>query len=189
MSAPQYIRTYTGLPFNPQSPYEWQFCVEDIAHSLSQLCRFTGHTKTFYSVAQHCVYVSWLCPPEHALWGLHHEDEEPYFNDLNTVVKYMPEMAAYRKLAAAARDTAVVKFGLSAGEPATVKDIDGVMLATEQRDLMRGCTSSLAKAWPLRVKPWSCRRAERVFLLRHKELTKGLTRWEALYMKIVRGRW
>lgn len=38
-------------------PYQ-EGLVESIGHSLSMQCRYTGHVKRFYSVAEHSVYVS-----------------------------------------------------------------------------------------------------------------------------------
>src|SRR5258708_3128752 len=61
-----WIITYTGLKFYHLNPQPDMVTVEDIAHSLSQLCRWTGHSRFFYSVAQHSVYASQICPPEDA---------------------------------------------------------------------------------------------------------------------------
>lgn len=48
-----YMQTYTGKLFNVLDPDPESICVEDIAHSLSLMCRYGGHCKFFYSVAQH----------------------------------------------------------------------------------------------------------------------------------------
>ena len=67
--------------------------IVDIAHSLAMQCRFTGHTKVFYSVAQHSVLVSKLlerrgCDHATVLWGLMHDAAEAYLvGDVATPVK------------------------------------------------------------------------------------------------------
>ena len=48
-----FITTYTGVRFTPLNPDIYQINIEDIAHSLSLICRGYGHQATFYSVAQH----------------------------------------------------------------------------------------------------------------------------------------
>lgn len=45
-----WIETFSGRRFDILDPKPEQFCIEDIAHSLSLLCRFTGHCKHFYCV-------------------------------------------------------------------------------------------------------------------------------------------
>lgn len=57
-SAPSYIQTMSGMEFNFRRPSPESIQIEDIAHALSQTCRFGGHTKTFYSVADHCINVA-----------------------------------------------------------------------------------------------------------------------------------
>ena len=55
-----WVETYTGLKFHLADPKKNEIIIEDIAHALSLLCRYTGHCNQFYSVAQHSVYVSEL---------------------------------------------------------------------------------------------------------------------------------
>ncbi len=84
-----YIATYTGKQFYPLDPRPEDVCLEDIAHSLSNLCRFTGHTDTdrFYSVAQHSVICSTIVAPEAALLALLHDAAEAYLGDISRPLK------------------------------------------------------------------------------------------------------
>ena len=91
---PPFIVTYTGKVF----PYDHitPDCIDirDIAHALSHLCRFTGHTNMFYSVAQHSLLVAEKMQGGAAekLAGLLHDAAEAYTNDLASPLKrYMSE--------------------------------------------------------------------------------------------------
>ena len=50
-----YITTFTGKHFDPIHPVPEKIDVKDIAHALSLICRANGHTRFFYSVAQHSI--------------------------------------------------------------------------------------------------------------------------------------
>ncbi len=69
---PDCIRTFSGQYVNVFAPDPDTILIEDIAHALSQQCRFGGHLPEFYSVAQHCVICALAVPPEHALSALLH---------------------------------------------------------------------------------------------------------------------
>lgn len=43
-----HLLTFTGRTFSPLAPKSADIVIEDIAHALSHLCRFGGHTKQFY---------------------------------------------------------------------------------------------------------------------------------------------
>ncbi len=79
-----FITTYTGLEFDYDDFKPDDIDIRDIAHSLSHLCRFCGHTNIFYSVAQHCLLVSEKIPggPEVKLAALLHDASEAYVGDL-----------------------------------------------------------------------------------------------------------
>lgn len=55
LNAGDCIRTNSGIYMNVFEPTSSMLNIEDIAHSLSNQCRFSGHLPQFYSVAQHCV--------------------------------------------------------------------------------------------------------------------------------------
>lgn len=52
-----WIQTFTGKRFDFLAPHEDDVDLEDIAHSLSMQCRFNGHGRVFYSVAEHTAIV------------------------------------------------------------------------------------------------------------------------------------
>ena len=165
------IQTFTGRRFRPDDPRPENFHIEDIAHSLSLLCRFNGHCSAYYSVADHSVRVSRQCPPEHALWGLLHDLGEAYLGDMPRPIKtYFPQFVEFEDTLLRA---ACERFGLVWPMPPEVKQADDVLLVTELRDLMGPEPQALAmKADPLpeRIRPLSPEQAEQAFLARYAEL-------------------
>ncbi|MFN9113590.1 MAG: phosphohydrolase, partial [Bacteroidota bacterium] len=69
----QWIQTFSGIAFWPLDPKPEHVRIADIAHALSMKCRYNGHTRKFYSVAEHSVLVSRHVPEEDALWALLHD--------------------------------------------------------------------------------------------------------------------
>lgn len=108
--------------------------IEHVAHALAHLCRFGGHIRTFYSVAQHSILVAEQCAPENRLVALMHDAAEFVIGDVVTPLKRMiPEIGILedRIFRAIARH-----FGLEQLEiPEEVRWFDRVLLATERRDL------------------------------------------------------
>lgn len=128
-----WIQTFTRQAFDVQNFREGHIRLEDIAHALSHICRFSGHTDEFYSVAQHALMVSYLCAPEDAKFGLLHDATEAYIGDLATPIKKLiPEYKQYEidLWAVIAR-----RFDLPVKSPASVKQADILALHWEANNL------------------------------------------------------
>lgn len=82
-----WIMTYSGGQFWPMDPKKEEIYITDIAHALSQLNRFCGHTDFPWSVAQHSIAMSYVVPPEHALACLLHDASEAYMADVPRPLK------------------------------------------------------------------------------------------------------
>lgn len=72
--------------FDILDPSTWAFDLDTVATSLSNLCRYNGHVRNFYSVAEHAVRVSemlqsWDEPVVVQYLGLHHDDMEFVLGD------------------------------------------------------------------------------------------------------------
>ena len=74
--------TYTGIVFDLMNPDPDLITIKDIAHGLAFNCRWNGHTKLYYSVAEHCVRMSIKVKPELKLTALFHDAEEAYWGDI-----------------------------------------------------------------------------------------------------------
>lgn len=145
-----WIQTFTGKAFYPLDPDPDDINIIDIAHALSNICRFTGHCTKFYSVAQHSVYVSNVVPEHLALEGLLHDASEAYLCDIARPLKRMSEMKAY--IDADEKLTRVIakKFKIDHELASEIKDADNRILFTEKRDIM----VKEPKAWNWSYKPY-----------------------------------
>lgn len=131
-----WMQTYSGIAFEPFNPRAADICIEDIAHSLALQCRFAGHCRFPYSVAQHSVLVSKTVPAEFAFVGLMHDAAEAYVVDLPRPIKSHADLARYRAIEDHVWRALCVRFGLPLQLPEEVKMADNIVLATEKRDIM-----------------------------------------------------
>lgn len=125
------------LPFNPLDPTPDMIYIETIAHALSHQCRWIGHIKEFFSVAEHSLYTSRYCAPEDALWGLLHDASEAYLVDIPRPQKKSEELAGYMKLEARIMAVICEVFGMEPKMPQSVLVADDLMLQWEIRDLLQ----------------------------------------------------
>jgi len=131
-----WIQIYSGKPYWPLDPRPEDVDIIDIAAALSKLCRFTGHTTRFYSVAEHSVLVSKSVPEEFAKWGLLHDAAEAYLCDLPAPIKSQPEFSDYRIAEKKNMVCIATHFGLCPKVPAEVKVIDRRIWQDERAALM-----------------------------------------------------
>lgn len=130
------LTTHTGRQLRVTAPQHDAIAIEDIAQGLSRICRWSGQTREWFSVAQHSVLVSTHCSREHARWALLHDASEAYLGDVPRPVKALPALAGYRTLEQLWQRTIYHRFGLVGDEPSAVAEADDLVLAWEQRDLM-----------------------------------------------------
>lgn len=125
------IRTASGLSFNLKYPKPEDVVLDDIAHHLAHINRYTGATIIPYSVLQHSLFVSFLVPEEAAYEALLHDAHEAYYGDVSSPMKsLLPE---YKELEKAGQAVVLEVFGIKSIPP-IVKEID-----TEIRVLERVC--------------------------------------------------
>jgi len=83
------VVTYSGNVIDLFKPDPTLILLEDIAHGLSNICRWNGATKSFYSVAEHSVAVARHVSLGEQLAALFHDAEEAYWGDITRPVKAM----------------------------------------------------------------------------------------------------
>jgi hypothetical protein len=147
------IATAAGVEFSPFNPNSDDILLSDIALALANKCRFTGHTKWHYSVAQHSVYAYWMAKTrghseEIQKWALLHDATEAYFPDVASPLKPMlyvrvnedsligTDMIPFKVVENRLAACIMKRFGLPPVEPHEVKVIDAELYRMECATLM-----------------------------------------------------
>lgn len=134
-----WMQVYTGGQFWPLDPRAEDVHIEDIAHALSMICRYQGHTSRFYSVAEHCLLVAQAM----ATYGAHndlilrallHDAAEAYICDVVRPLKRC--LAGYAEAEERIEQVIWERFGLPLYEVGLVKTIDNLILYDEAKALM-----------------------------------------------------
>jgi 5'-deoxynucleotidase YfbR-like HD superfamily hydrolase len=164
---------------NPFDPDPAQLDADDIARALANLCRFGGHSRVFYSVAQHCVIVSRVIEErggdvEDAFAALMHDAGEAYLGDMPHPLKHRSALgAAFRDAEGRLEEAIRDRFAIKPNVP-EIKAVDRALLATERRAF-----SAEVWHWPeledvepldLELEPWSPDQAADEFAKRYAEL-------------------
>jgi len=132
-----WIETFTGKKFHLLDPQPEEICIEDIAHALSNQCRYTGHVRRFFSVAEHSYHVSLHVEKQNALAGLMHDASEAYITDLSRPVKQLtPVGPPYYEIEDKIMRVIADKFGFAWPMDKDVKSADNFMLLLEKNQLM-----------------------------------------------------
>lgn len=178
-----YIQTVNGR-FWLEDPRPEEIRLEDIARALSNTCRYCGHGKFFFSVAQHSVLVSYMCEEKDALWGLMHDGAEAYIGDLTTPLKKVIGQKIF-DIEEKIFDAVRIRFDLTpATMPASVKWADRAIVIPECQALF-GIDPVEDWGYPVGDKPhhnnyqpnisyMSPKQAAELFLLRFRELTDSI---------------
>ncbi len=174
-----YLQTVSGRFVNPFEPDPEQLDIADITRALANTCRFGGHCRSFYSVAQHSVIVSELVEQrggdvEDVFAALMHDAAEAYLGDMPHPIKHRSALGEAFKAAEEHLERALrARFKIKPDVP-EIKRADRALLATERRAL-----SAEDWHWPeldgvepldLELTAWPPDEAARAFAARYAEL-------------------
>jgi uncharacterized protein len=141
-----WTNTFTGRVARPLEPNRTNYCIEDIAHSLSLQCRWNGHSKSFYSVAQHSVYASDFVrikgeskptvDRDYRFAALMHDASEAYLCDVPRPIK--GHLGNYKELEAKTELAIQNRFGIIVNPHVldAVKLVDNELLVRERNALI-----------------------------------------------------
>lgn len=187
------MTTFTGRRVDPYHMTASDIYVEDIAHALSLLCRFGGHSRVFYSVAQHSVRVARSLPKEMMLEGLLHDATEAYIQDMVRPVKHrMPQYKALEKLL---WRSIAFKYDFNPeGHPFEVGQIDNCALKSELRQFVNGCADELSLPFwnaydelPPVDSAWSPGEAEGMFMMTYADALAERATWLKEHTSVCRN--
>jgi hypothetical protein len=143
-----FIQTYSGKKMYFLDPKPEMIELVDIAHALSNICRFSGHTHRFYSVLEHTMHMAdaytlylqgkgiksvfemRVEEVNTLLWMLLHDGTEAYVTDVPRPIK--PYLKGYKEI----EDRICEKFGMPKKAPDIVKEYDNAILMNEKNALL-----------------------------------------------------
>jgi hypothetical protein len=153
---------------------------DEIAHALGNLCRFGGHCREFYSVAQHSLHVAIQLPERLKLQGLLHDATEAYVGDvIRPLKRRLPEFAG---IEARVWRAVAERFSLPEELDPLVKEADNRMLLTEKRDLVpphswkwteEQVADASALPYEFQVVPWAPLTSRENFLEYYRQVIRA----------------
>lgn len=181
--ADDWFQTYTGERFFFKHPEPAAINITDIAHALSMVCRYGGHTRRFYSVAEH----SWLIA--HYAWkvqgrplheirhALLHDAAEAYTGDIKRPIKNA--VPIIRDAVKVVEKVVATALGVPFEKPQWLTDLDTRIVADEKNALLGhprdgtpwGHEANKTKSLGVLICSWNPVTAKRKFL----ELYEGIT--------------
>lgn len=176
MKIDPWIETYSGVKIEFLNPSLDTINIEDIAHALAHQCRFNGHTKQFYSVAEHSVNCSFLVDKEYQLQALLHDASEAYITDIASPVKQY--LSNYKELEKVVMEAIAKKYNFEWPMSKQTSLADLTMLSDEAYLLMSGKGNNY-NMWDDIPRPerkftslhcWTPLTAKSMFLARFSEL-------------------
>lgn len=111
----------------------------DIAIASGNICRFGGHVRRFYSIAEHGVRVSWLAEPKYRPVFLLHDGGESYTGDIVYPLKSLLRGTPFEDRADFIQDGLYERWNLTQLYRecrSELKYADLQMLACEARDVL-----------------------------------------------------
>lgn len=127
-----WMLTASGTHFDLQNAKSEDIHCIDIAQSLARTCRFNGHGKHFYSVAEHILNgAKYLDDPKLLKYWHLHDAEEAYLGDIPTPLKKLlgPE---FQKIQQNVHKAICERFDLPMDFDVQVKRNDHRMLLAER---------------------------------------------------------
>jgi hypothetical protein len=135
------IMLRSGAWFDFLAPSSSAFTIEDIAHGLANICRYSGQCARFYSVAEHSLFVSSVAS-EYELEALMHDAAEAFLGDITRPLKQL--LPEFKRIEAEVECVILERIGLSAPLPPVIKEADLRVLAAEQLQIMPPGTADWA---------------------------------------------
>lgn len=165
-----FLQLHSGIKYYFLNPTPEMISIDDIAHTLSLLCRYGGHCREFYSVAEHSVRCSYKAPKGFEFEALMHDAGEAYLIDMPRPIKQ--KLPDYQNLERVTEKVITTKFNLPWPMSPEVKVVDNRMLFTEKRDIL---SVSVDWGWECepyenKIIPWTPRAAKEAFMERFNEL-------------------
>jgi len=175
-----FIQTLSGRRVNPLDAAPEDIDPADIARALANTSRFGGHSRAFYSVAQHSAIVCDLleqrggATPDELMAALLHDAAEAYLGDLPHPIKHRSDLGAAYRVAEKQLEAVINERFALPESSGRIKPLDRALLATERRTF-----SEVTWHWPeldgaeeldLAIEPWDSARALREFTGRYERI-------------------
>lgn len=123
----------SGSWFDLLDPWNSDFNIQDIAQGLSNICRYAGQCKKFYSVAEHSLHVSSVAPA-FKREALLHDAAEAFLGDVTRPLKQL--LPQYKKIEKDVEAAIFARFALNINVIKQLKPVDLSVLAAEQEQMM-----------------------------------------------------